>query len=242
MRTNISPMTKKQVFVVLRSKQFWLEVVDAVESMAMCHFKSQAAADPSINTLGAWALAIEEDKRQQTSALTVRFAYDFEAWIQKVAMDSFGMDILPKDESIKGNDFRVRTIDQGILPFEVKTTQNISGWTGSTHSEGRGKADNYVLASFSLDLGYPIDSDPSSLSMRGVITHLHSSVLGDDIAVSWNGKATDSNSSTTGKIPSAAHDSYLSAIAFGTVKQHKVWCRCDRESLDEYRQFMMVAA
>ena len=234
--------TKKQVFEILRSREFWIEVVDAVESVAMCHFKSQAMADSSINTLGAWARSIEEKKRQQTSALTVRFAYDFEAWIRKVAKESFGIDILPKDETTAGNDFRVKTVDEGIIPFEVKPTQNINGWTGSTHSEGKGKAENYVLASFTLDLDYAIDADPSNLSMRGVITHLHSSVLGDDVSVSWNGKATDSNSSTTGKIPSSAHDSYLPAIAFGSVKKNKLWCKCLRESVAEYRQSMMEAA
>ena len=208
----------------------------------MSHFKSQAAADSSINTLGAWAEAIEEDKRHQTSALTVRFAYDFEAWIRKVAQESFGIDILPKDESNRGNDFRVKTSAEGILAFEVKTTQNIAGWTGSTHSEGKGKAENYVLASFNLDLDYAIIGDLTQYSMPVVITHLHASVLGDDIAVSWNGKATDSNSSTTGKIPSSSHDSYLNAIAFGSVKQNKVWCKCIRESLIDYRNSMVEAA
>ena len=235
--------TKKQVFEILRSREFWIEVVDAVESVAMCHFKSQAMADSFINTLGAWARSIEEKKAQQTSALTVRFAYDFEAWIRKVAKESFGIDILPKDETISGNDFRVKTADEGIIPFEIKTTQGASGWTGSTHSEGKGKAENYVLASFTLDLDYAIDSDPLNLSMRGVITHLHSSVLGDsDASLSWSGKATDNNSRSTGKISSSTHDSYLPAIAFGSVKKNKVWCKCLRESLAEYRQSMMEAA
>ena len=233
-------MTKVQVLTILRSKEFWIQVVDAVESYSMTHFISQAAADPEISTLGDWARAIEEDKRQQTSALTVRFAYDFEAWIRKIAEVSFGINILPKDENTAGNDFRVQTSDCGIIPFEVKTTQSINGWTGSTHSEGRGKVDNYVLVSFGLDLDYPINT--GSFKMPGVITDVHASVVSDDIPVMWGGSATTSNSSTTGKIPSSSHDSYLSAIAFGSVKKNKVWCKCLRESLAEYRQSMMEAA
>ena len=226
-------MTKAQVLAILRDKEFWIEVVNSVEKYSMTHFISQAAADSDISTLGDWARAIEEDKAQQTSALTVRFAYDFEAWIRKVAKDSFGIMILPKDENTAGNDFRVWTSDAGIIPFEVKTTQNINGWTGSTHSEGRGKVDNYVLVSFGLDLDYPIHVD--RLGMHGVIKDLHASVLSDDIPVMWGGTASNSNSRSTGKIPSSAHDAYLSAIAFGSVKKNKVWCKCLRESVLEYR-------
>ena len=221
-------LSKKESLEILRSEEFWFTLTNSVESTVGHHFVPQIAADPSITTLGEWARAIEERKRQQTSALTVRFAYDFEARFRQVARQ-FGVDILDKEESDVGCDFRVRTSDCGVIPFEVKTTQSVQGWTGSTHSEGKGKADNYVLISFELDLEYPIST--STFKLPGVIKSLHCSVLGDDIPVNWNGAATNSNSSTTGKIPSSAFESYKKTIVFGSVKKNRVWCKCIREDI-----------
>ena len=241
MRTNRLPLTKKQVFKIFRSKPYWLAVVDAVESMAGCHFKSLVAADSSIKTVGEWARSKEEDRRQQTSSLTVPFAYDFEAWIRKIAVE-FGIEILQKDESEEGNDFRVRTTDAGIIPFEVKTTQCTQGWTGSTHSEGKGKALNYVLASFSIDLDYPISADLAQPALPGVITDLHAAAFGQDVPVKWSGLASKSNSSTLGKIPASSFHQYRRAVAFGSVKKNRVWCGCARESLAEYRASLQERA
>lgn len=241
MRTNRLPLTKKQVFKIFRSKPFWLAVVDAVESMAGCHFKSLVAADSSIKTVGEWARSKEEDKRQQTSSLTVPFAYDFEAWIRKIAVE-FGIEILQKDESEEGNDFRVRTSDAGIIPFEVKTTQCAQGWTGSTHSEGKGKALNYVLASFGLDLDYPITADLTQPALPGVITGIHASAFGEDTPVRWSGEASKNNSSTLGKIPASAFHQYRQAVAFGDVKKNRVWCKCERANLAEYRTLLQERA
>lgn len=218
----------KESFEILRSQELWLTLIDSVESTIGHHFVPQIAADPSITTVGEWAQAIEERKRQQTSALTVRFAYDFEARFRQVARQ-FGVDVLDKEESDVGCDFRVLTSDWGIIHFEVKTTQSVQGWTGSTHSEGKGKANNYVLVSFGLDLDYPIST--STYSLPGVIESVHCSVLGEDIPVNWNGTATTSNSSTTGKIPSSASEAYKKAIVFGSVKNNQVWCKCIREDI-----------
>ena len=66
--------SKKESLEILRSEEFWFKLANSVESTVGHHFVPQIAANPSITTLGEWARAIEERKRQQTSALTVRFA------------------------------------------------------------------------------------------------------------------------------------------------------------------------
>ena len=79
--------------------------------------------DDTIVTIRDWAEAIEEQKRQQTSAVSVRFAYDFEFALVRACKD-FGIAVLGKEEGdAPGHDFRVITSDDGIIPFEVKTTQ-----------------------------------------------------------------------------------------------------------------------
>jgi hypothetical protein len=61
---------------MLRSKEFALHVINLVERTAAAHFASAALMDDTIVTIRDWAEAIEEQKRQQTSAVSVRFAYD----------------------------------------------------------------------------------------------------------------------------------------------------------------------
>ena len=196
-------------------------------------------ADPAIRTVGDWAEAVEEEVRQSTSVLTVRFAYDFEARIRQVAR-LHGVEILDKDESEVGCDFRVVTSDFGIIHFEVKTTLSLNGWTGSTHSEARGKAQNYALVSFELNLDYPISN--TSMSLAGVISAVHISVLDDSVPFNWNGNASNSNSSTTGKVASSSYKAYSKSVVFGSVKKNRVWCKCIREDISARHNRIEVAA
>ena len=224
--------TKQQALAVLRSKEFALHVIGLVEQTAAAHFISAAQMDDSIRTIQDWAEAIEEQKRQQTSAVSVRFAYDFEFAILRACRD-FKLDALKKEEGeAPGHDFRIRTSDSGIVPFEIKTTQSNNGWTGSTHSEGKGKAESYVLISYELDKQLQLPQ--SSVAFPGVIKSAHFSVL-DDCEVAWAGEATDNNSSTTGKIHVNAVSEYRKSISLGGVVPKKVWCKCLREDLSPYR-------
>ena len=80
-----------------------------------------------------------------------------------------------------------------------------------------------------MNRDYPISN--VSRNLPGVIKSVHISVLGEDIPLNWNGKATTSNSSTRGKIPSSAFKSYEKTIVFGSVKKNPVWCKCIREDI-----------
>jgi len=224
--------TKQEILRTLRSKTFALHVIRIVEQTAACHFISAAQMDNSIKTIRDWAESVEEQKRQQTSAVSVRFAYDFEFAISRACKD-FGIDVLRKEEGhAPGHDFRIRTVDAGIIPFEIKTTQSKQGWTGSTHSEGKGKAESYVLISYELDVDLPISSD--RVSFYGVIQSAHFAVL-DSCEVAWTGEATDNNSSTQGKIHINAFDEYQGSISLGSVEPARKWCKILREELNIYR-------
>ena len=225
-------MKLQECLNVLRSKQFQLSVISEVEDTAACHFQSAISMNPSIRTLRDWKTAIEEQARQQTSALSVRFAYDFEFAIIKTCED-FGLPVLKKDEAESGHDFRLQTDDSGIVPFEVKTTQSANGFTGSTHSEGKGKAENYVLVSYELDLDKDIPI--RALAFHGVVKSAHVAVLSGS-EVSWAGSATNKNSSTTGKIPVSMLSEYRDSISLGQVSPAKVWCKLQREGLQKYRK------
>ena len=218
---------------MMRSKEFALHVIDLVEQTAACHFMSAIQNDKSIKTIRDWAESVEEQKRQQTSAVSVRFAYDFEFAIRQACKD-FGLPVLNKEEGdAPGHDFRIDTVDVGIVPFEIKTTQSNRGWTGSTHSKGKGKAENYVLVSYELDLDLPFPDNDVSFS--GVIKSVHFAVL-YGCEVDWAGEATDSNSSTAGKIHIDVFDEYKKSISLGDAQPAKKWCKILRENIDTYRQ------
>jgi len=231
--------TRKKTLQMLRTKEFALHVIALVERTAAAHFTAASSMDDSIVTIRDWAQAIEEQKRQQTSAVSVRFAYDFEFALVRACKD-FGVAVLGKEEGdAPGHDFRVITSDDGIIPFEVKTTQSANGWTGSTHSEGKGKAESYVLVSYELDYDLPIPKD--TFSFENVIKAVHFSVL-DDCAVAWSGEATDSNSSTTGKIHVNSVDEYRKSISLGSVEPKQKWCKCLREDMSQHRGEEIAAA
>ena len=235
--------TRNKTLQALRSKDFALHTINLVERTAAAHFASAALMDDTIVTIRDWAEAIEEQKRQQTSAVSVRFAYDFEFALVRACKD-FGIAALGKEEGdAPGHDFRVVTSDDGIIPFEVKTTQSSNGWTGSTHSEGKGKAESYVLVSYELDYELPIPKN--TFSFTNVIKAVHFSVL-DNCAVAWNGEATDNNSSTTGKISINHIDEYRKSISLGDAKipqgSRAKWCKCLREDIMQYRGKEIAAA
>ena len=231
--------TRKKTLQMLRTKEFALHVIALVESTAAAHFASAILMDDSITTIRDWAQAIEERKRQQTSAVSVRFAYDFEFALVKACKD-FGIAVLRKEEGdAPGHDFRVITSDDGIIPFEVKTTQGSSGWTGSTHSKGKGKAESYVLVSYELDYDLPIPKN--TFSFENVIKAVHFSVL-DDCAVAWSGEATDSNSASTGKIHVNTVDEYRKSISLGSVEPKIKWCKCLREDIAQHRGIEIESA
>jgi hypothetical protein len=231
--------TRSDTLKMLRSKEFALHVISLVESTAAAHFASAALLDDSIITIRDWAEAIEEQKRQQTSAVSVRFAYDFEFALVRACKD-FDIAVLRKEEGdAPGHDFRVITSDDGIVPFEVKTTQSANGWTGSTHSKGKGKAESYVLVSYELDYDLPIPKN--TFSFENVIKAVHFSVL-DDCAVAWSGEATDSNSASTGKIHVNSVDEYRKSISLGSVEPKIKWCKCLREDIAQHRGIEIEAA
>lgn len=222
--------TKKEILNILRSREFVYRTLEIVESVLAYSFLSRVLLDESIVTIDDWAKELEEQKRQQTTVVSVQVAYVFEGALLK-ACKEFGLDALKKEEGESaGHDFRIRTSDGDIMMFEVKTTQNVKGWTGSTHSEGKGKADNYVLINYGLDKDLPIPTDGSPFT--GVINAIHVSVLDSECNVDWNGEATDRNSSTTGKIPAYALEAYKKSIVFGSAKPNRKWCKIIREKLD----------
>jgi hypothetical protein len=133
----------------------------------------------------------------------------------------------------------VITSDDGIIPFEVKTTQGSNGWTGSTHSEGKGKAESYVLVSYELDYDIPIPKN--TFSFENVIKAVHFSVL-DGCPVSWSGVATDNNSTSTGKISVNHIDEYRKSISLGSVGPNPKWCKCFRENVAKCRGIEIAAA
>tara|TARA_R110002020_G_C16242537_1_gene769204 strand:- start:910 stop:1635 length:726 start_codon:yes stop_codon:yes gene_type:complete len=217
---------------ILRSRDFALHVIALVESIAAGHFVGAARMKKSIRTIQDWAESAEEQKRQQTSVVSVRIAYDFEFAIHK-ACEDFGLPALDKEEGDSpGHDFRIETTDMGIVPFEVKTTQSTNGWTGSTHSEGKGKATNYVLVSYELDKDISIPLD--GIAFHGAISSAHFSVL-SGCEMNWAGEATNNNSSTTGKIHVDVLEDYRDSISLGKVRPAKKWCKIIRENISTYR-------
>jgi len=245
MKTN---KTKKQLFDFLNSKAFAIAVLRNIEENVHLNFMSirNMLASRDISTLMRWAEHIEEEKRQRTTTVSVRFAYDFEAAVWK-ALEAAGFALFSKDAaaSTARCDVRVETVDAGIIPFEIKTTQGKDAWTGATHSEEAGKVDNYILISYELDYSTRIptlDEVITGQDFTGVIKAAHFAVTsptedGEPI-IKWLGKATKSNSATTGKIPLEKAGEYVNHVVIGDVlvtKQMKKWCRPVRVSLDGYR-------
>jgi len=226
--------TKKEVLEILRGRDFFLRVVELVEDVLPHAFLARVMLDESVVTIDDWAREHEGQKRQQTTVVSVPVAYIFEGALFK-ACQAYGLDALKKEEGESaGHDFRIQTSDDGIMMFEVKTTQSPTGWTGSTHSEGKGKANNYVLISYELNKTLPIPTD--GLPFTGVIKALHASVLDSECDVHWSGEATDRNSSTIGKIPIPALETYKRSIVFGSASPKKrataKWCAIIREDLN----------
>lgn len=227
--------TYNQLVSFMRTKQFAIDVMALVESVVGDNFKSLRRLEPSIKTLNDYVQHVEENKGQQTVFLTVRSAYEFEYAIKRVLSDN-GFDTVSKlhNAQEQKNDFGVRVRDRrDVVYFEVKTSQSDNGWTGSSHSEGSGKIDNYVLVNYELDKD--MDLPPLSTSaIHGMFKSAHFSVV-DSFDVGWKGEATDKSSFTTAKIHKSQMPTYSSYISLGSVEPKKKWCKIVKESLDKYR-------
>jgi len=224
--------TKSVLLAYMRSKPFALSVLQNIERYSHHNFLSIASMNDKVRTLRDWAEEIEEEKRQQTTAVSVRFAYDFEAAVF-LALKAAGFTVLSKDKanSTARCDVRVVTSDYGIVPFEIKTTQGVSGWTGATHSEEAGKVESYILVKYILD--YDKEIPVNGGDFTGVLKECHFSVV--EMGVSWNGKPTTSNSSTTGKIPAEKEEEYNQGVVFGEAVGKQVWCKILCDDLNAYR-------
>jgi len=230
-------MKFEDILRTMRTEEFAYRVLDKVETHAGNHFLSLYHM-AGVRTIGEWGEIIEEEKRQQTTAKTVRIAYDFEYAIKQV-LEEMGIKTLSKVEESNDEgrcDFKVQASD-GIHSFEVKTTQGTGGWTGATHSEGRGKAWNYILIQYELNnnakLGTP--------NLYGLFKTAHFSVtspVNDKPVITWSGQATNSNSSTTGKIPIGMFEEYKKMVSAGSVirtNQTKKWCKIGKADLQSGR-------
>jgi len=219
----------------MRTKKFAISVLALVENVVGDNFKSLRRLEPSIRTLNDYVQHVEEDKGQQTVFLTVRAAYEFEYAIKKVLSDS-GFVTVSKLHNAKKqkNDFGVKVLDkESVVYFEVKTSQSDNGWTGSSHSEGSGKIDNYVLINYELDKD--IQLPPFSTSaIAGMFKSAHFSVV-DGFDMGWAGKATDKSSFTKAKIHNSVASRYSEYIALGSVAPQRKWCKILKESLCSYR-------
>lgn len=229
---NTKLATKSEVLKYMRSKKFAIDVLRNIENYSHHNFVSIASMNDKVVTLRDWAEEIEEEKRQQTTAVSVRFAYDFEAAVF-LALKAAGFTVLSKDKanSTARCDVRVATSDFGIVPFEIKTTQGADGWTGATHSEEAGKVESYILIKYVLDMDKEIPVNGGNF--QGVLKECHFSVI--EMGVSWNGKATTSNSSTTGKIPAEKADEYNQGVIFGKAVGKVKWCKILTENLMNHR-------
>ena len=95
MKTN---KTKKQLLDFLNSKAFAIAVLRNIEENVHFNFMSirNMLASRGISTLMLWAAHIEEEQRQRTTTVSVRFAYDFEAAVWK-ALEDAGFTLFSKD-------------------------------------------------------------------------------------------------------------------------------------------------
>lgn len=230
-------MKFEDILRTMRTKEFAYRVLDKVETHAGNHFLSLYHM-AGVKTIGEWGEIIEEEKRQQTTAKTVRIAYDFEYAIKQV-LEELGVKTLSKtDESTDEGrcDFKVEASD-GIHSFEVKTTQGTGGWTGATHSEGRGKAWNYILIQYELNN----DASLGNSNLYGLFKTAHFSVtsqVNNKPVITWSGQATNTNSSTTGKIPITMFEEYRKMVSAGSVirtNQTKKWCKIGKVDLRSHR-------
>ena len=227
--------TYNQLVSFMRTKQFAIDVMALVESVVGDNFKSLRRLEPSIKTLNDYVQHVEENKGQQTVFLTVRSAYEFEYAIKIILSDN-GFDTVSKlhNAEEQKNYFGVRVRDRkSTVYFEVKTSQSDNGWTGSSHSEGSGKIDNYVLVNYELDKD--MELPPLSTSaLYGMFKSVHFSVV-DGFDMGWKGEATDKSSFTAAKIHKSQMPTYSSYISLGSVLPKKKWCKIVKESLDKYR-------
>jgi hypothetical protein len=227
--------TYSELVSFMRTKQFAIDVLALVESVVGDNFKSLRRLEPSIKTLNDYVNHVEENEGQKTVFLTVRSAYEFEYAIKRVLSDS-GFDTVSKLHNAKEqkNDFGVKVGDRKkVVYFEVKTTQSDVSWTGSSHSEGSGKIDNYVLVSY--ELARDMELPPLSTSaIDGMFKSAHFSVV-DGFDMGWAGEATDTSSFTHAKIRTTQAELYTGCVALGGVRPKSKWCKILRESLDTYR-------
>ena len=224
--------TYDELIGFMRTKQFAIEVLALVESVIGDNYKSLRRLEPGIKTLNDYVQHIEQDKGQQTVFLTVRSAYEFEYALKRVLSDN-GFDTISKthNQAEEKNDFGVIVSDRECpVFFEVKTSQSDTGWTGSTHSEGSGKIDNYVLINYELDRDLVLP--PLSVSsINGMFKKVHFSVV-DGFDLGWSGESTDSNSFSHAKVHKTQYGAYSKQIVFGSVSPKRVWCKIVRECFD----------
>jgi hypothetical protein len=227
--------TYRDLILFMRTEAFAIEVLALVESVVGDNFKSLRRLEPSIKTLEDYVQHVEGDKGQQTVFLTVRSAYEFEYAIKRVLSDN-GFQTVSKLHNAKEqkNDFGVRVSDRhSVIYFEVKTSQSSNGWTGSSHSEGSGKIDNYVLINYELDKELQLPCLTTS-AIHGMFKSAHFSVV-DGFDMGWLGKATDKSSFTKARVENSAALSYSKYIALGSVTPMRKWCRIVKESLVPHR-------
>lgn len=222
--------TYNELVAFMRTKQFAINVMALVESVVGDNYKSLRRLEPTIKTLRDYVQHVEESPGQQTVWLTVRSAYDFEYAIKRV-LDDAGFNTVSKvhNREEQKNDFGVKTHDKGDIYFEVKTSQSDNGWTGSTHSEGSGKIDNYVLINYELDKDLILPS-LDTCSIDGMFKSVHFSVI-DALGLGWTGDATDKSSFTTAKIHVDQYGAYSEQVVLGSVAPKKKWCSIVRENL-----------
>lgn len=228
----------KKVLDIMRNRKFALEVLDLVEGVAGHHFYSLYALGGA-KTVREWGELAEDEPRQQTSQKTVRICHDFEYAIAKVLRDTYGYQLLSKQTILESGGRYDVALKQGqsVLAFEVKTTQSSNGWTGSTHTQGTGKVPFYVLIQYKLD----DDATLGTGSLYGLFKSCHFSVTSPlengEAIIEWNGKATSSNSSTTGKIALSNADKYVPMVCLGSVskKRKTIWAGTEAVDLHPYR-------
>ena len=227
----------QSILNTMRTKKFALEVLSMVEDVAGHHFYSLHHLGGA-STIREWGELAEDDPSQRTSQITVRICHDFEYAIAKVLKDKYGYEIVPKSgtNDIVGNfDVAVRQ-GETVVAFEVKTTQ-AKDWTGSTHSHNCGKVPFYALIQYDLDLDTPLGEN----SLYGLFKACHFSVTSPisngNAIIEWSGKATNSNSRTTGKIRKHNAGMYQPMICLGhtSIVKCRKWTKIIKEDLSSYR-------
>ena len=228
--------TKKQLMTALKSEMFALQVLKKVEEISGDNFKSLRRLHPDIKTIRDYVKYVETDKKQESSWLTIRFAYEFENAIQ-YTLRKWGFHLLPK-KTISGqakSDFGIKVKigkkTEDIF-FEVKTSRGKDSYTGATHSNENGKVNNYVFVNYAVDIDYELPSlNLNTSDMSGVITAVHFAIMDGDIF--WAGKATNSSSYTTAKISVNIGAAY--AVSLGSTRKKEVWMALERRDLTRHR-------